>query len=653
MQTGEAFVANRGDFGKLDLTGRYIVPPLFDSFQSFIGERSLVIEGGRGSGKTTLLGYLSYRTQFGESYGKNSRSDIGVCLRADSQFLRTMTGLDHDEDYWLKVFDHYLALYFLREILNAIELILRKKSPNDPLVMDLAVLKGFDAGFPDNYKDFVTYVKLSQNRMYGWLQNGAHSDEHPVFLPCRHILAAFMEIVRESIPELSQSRLLLFIDEYENLLAYQQRLINTGIKHSGQHGIVFNIAVKRNGMPIKETIKGGERLQVTHDYKLISIEDHLLGSHFSTFSAELLLSRLYSDSSHMKSIIGLVELSDPRPETLKVRLGNDYKKRVISEARRLLPRPSHDELGSYAISNPTLLRQLQLWIKRGLESRNEKLLMESFILPDYPSASVVCGAILMQKKGVTDASMLLEELGKHSKGEKSNFTTGKEWIHNFFLGSFIRLHRSPNTPIIAYAGFDNYVSLANQNVRNFIELCHWAFMNSEQEEGGSGHMIKPITPLLQAQASRKAANELFREVSGSGDFSTRLQSLANGLGQIFKAKQESLTQSEPESSHFALPGGCDEDASKLLVEAVKWSVLIPSSETKTKDPRIEFEEYRLNPIFSPHFRISPNKGKKTEFTPTVFNTLCSGDRSAISDIISSFSVPEFDTGTQHAIDFES
>lgn len=648
------FIVNRGDFGKSDFSDRFITPPHFNKIREFLGQRSLVIEGGRGSGKTTLLGYLNYRTQFGGAIQSPINNDITICLRADSQFLRTMIGLEYDTDSWLKIFDHYLCLYFLRELLEAIPLITKKlnldSSGNTLSSLDFTPLTGFDSEIPTEFKSLKTQIIKRQNQLYSWLQNGAEPSEKPKLLPCRYVLTELMEVFRKQFNPLKKSRLLLFIDEYENLLEYQQKFINTGIKHSGQGGIIFNIAVKKEGMPFKDTINGGEKLQLTHDYKKISIEEDLLGTHFKIFAAELLLFNLYKNSDSPTTIINLEKLSSIERNSLKSRINDDYARSLISKARSILPGLNYESLGNNAINTPTLHRQLDLWISKALKERQSSISSGDFISSEHPQASVVCGAILSQKKGVTSPEQLIAELDKHKSGKSSNFTSGKEWIHNLFLGCYIKLHRTPNTPILTYAGFDTFVALSHQNTRNFIELCYWAFNFHDKELPQEGAKAFSIPPEIQAIAAKKAASELYREVSGSGDYSNKLQTLASALGQIFKARQESPSQSEPQSSHFSLPKGTSLLSERVLDEAIKWSVLIPNDETKTKDARLESIEYRLNPIFSPHFRISYNKGRKTEFSPEQIDTICSGEAEKISEIIKGFSSGQDDNSNPQTID---
>ena len=62
------------------------------------------------------------------------------------------------------------------------------------------------------------------------------------------------------------------IDEYENLEDYQQQLMNTLIKHSGEL-YSFKICVRELGWRVRTTISGNESLSSPADYTRINISE--------------------------------------------------------------------------------------------------------------------------------------------------------------------------------------------------------------------------------------------------------------------------------------------------------------------------------------------------------------------------------------------
>ena len=83
--------------------------------------------------------------------------------------------------------------------------------------------------------------------------------------------------------------ILLLFDEYENLPIYQQRVINTWLKHS-EAPLIFNLAMKRNAFVTRQTL-GDEYISDIHDFRTHDLEAYL-AEHFEIFAAEILFLQL-------------------------------------------------------------------------------------------------------------------------------------------------------------------------------------------------------------------------------------------------------------------------------------------------------------------------------------------------------------------------
>src|SRR5690606_29869600 len=76
-----------------------------------------------GSGKTMLLRYLSFYSQFSihrEKIPCDAINKIGIYWKADTQFLRLMQKRQVDDSDWISIFDHYLILCLVVEVLNSV-----------------------------------------------------------------------------------------------------------------------------------------------------------------------------------------------------------------------------------------------------------------------------------------------------------------------------------------------------------------------------------------------------------------------------------------------------------------------------------------------------------------------------------------------------
>lgn len=81
------------------------------------------------------------------------------------------------------------------------------------------------------------------------------------------VLVMMIEASKRHIPELEHAMFVALIDEYENLLSYQQRAVNTIIKFATPH---FSVKVaKKIGVSDTPSTLVGSELQETHDYRRI------------------------------------------------------------------------------------------------------------------------------------------------------------------------------------------------------------------------------------------------------------------------------------------------------------------------------------------------------------------------------------------------
>lgn len=627
-----AFAKNRAEELGFDLWGEFVVPPFFHNLALDEVRKPLVIEGGRGCGKTTLLRYLSHQTQLSPRRALTKvPGKVGFYLRADTQFLRTFRGDTLPEDQWLKVFEHALCLMILGEFFSALELLGRGPDRHTlfPGIHDLRLkcLADFVEDAPERIPDLVEWLSSQRNKLAFWLQNSDRLS-CPFLLPLKQVLLACIRAVHEKIPVLSQTDFFVFIDEYENLLPYQMKLINTFLKHS-EPPLIFHVAVKRNAMTERSTI-GVEQLQEPDDYRTVDIEDDLT-EQFELFAAELFCFRLLRKGVVLKDCPVTPEALCDETKVATRFNDADYASAVRAVVTSYLPNVSNEQIARFVFDDPTLRSHLEKEFKKVLDNVDRSIQPAAFMRPEVAMASISCLPLLHQGKR---ANELLEELDRLAKADPtfpSRFRT-TDWIHHYFLGAVLYLFLPLQRPCLAYAGFASFLKLSRYNVRHFLELCHVS-MQSKDDRNAQGS----VTPAAQAQAARNASAMFVKETQGSGDHGNRLYLIVNTLGQIFRLSQQRPSQSEPEKTHFSIVNDVpDEEAQSILRECVKWSVLIASRETKIKDARLETNEYIFNPIYAPYFGISPNKGRRLELSATLAKALLVGQRDELDELVRHF-----------------
>jgi len=84
-------------------------------------------------------------------------------------------------------------------------------------------------------------------------------------------IRVFVDALEEN--DLSQGRVIFCcIDEYENLLDYQQAILNTYVKHATPP-LSYKIGVRKNGLRNRQTLDGQDLLKTPDDYYEIEIAD--------------------------------------------------------------------------------------------------------------------------------------------------------------------------------------------------------------------------------------------------------------------------------------------------------------------------------------------------------------------------------------------
>jgi hypothetical protein len=350
--------------------------------------------------------------------------------------------------------------------------------------------------------------------------------------------------------------------------------------------------------------------------------DELLRPNFELFCAELFFFRLISEAGMVESQTPISCSMLQNEHTLKDRTDDPaYKRKVLTEIERILPGKRSVEIAKEILgADSALFRRWSKIIQDGLKSHKSTLSWDLFYDKAYPEASLVCAALLHQRSKSPD--QVLTEFQKLKSGKSSGFREG-DWIHHLLLGTLLLVYLPfRQTPCPIYAGFEAFTRLSGTSVRHFLELCHLSIGNFSFKTDIAEYSV-PVAD--QASAAVRASRNFRAEVSNCGDQGNRLLALVNFMGKLFRLSQGRYSQSEAERTHFSIVGDeISSEATDVLNEALKWSVVFEAPETKVKGNRYESSDYILNPIYAPFFGISYNKGRKLEIPTTEAETILVG-----------------------------
>jgi hypothetical protein len=633
--TENAIAQNRAEELGYDLWEDFVIPPFYDSLDLLTARKPRVVVGGRGCGKTSLLRYLCHQTQFSNKRSIINKTDlhnIGIYWRIDTQFAKILSKRGFDDDSWNRAFEHLSVLMMCQEVLKSLESIasstFKSFDNNDLLSFDFSILNSFSDSVPKNFYELKLYIRREINHFITWA-GSIRTLGQPVFFPLKFVIELITEIKAQN-KLFKETNYLVYVDEYENLLGDQQRLINTWMKHS-EVPLIFNLAMKPNSFVDKNTI-GNEPIAETHDYREYNLEEFYEKINFEVFAAEILFLRLWKNDGSFKIPILPEELRSVDKEILDKRRSTTYKKRVLSSAKEFLPAITVDDMAIEVFKDTILLNRLKDLLTRALKNVNIIRPVDEFLISDFPQAGVIIPALLNRGTSIEELST---EIKKLKQGKVNRFTGPTNWIHNNIFGCLLLIYEPLGRFCPIYSGFDAFVAMSKTNLRHFLELCYKSIANEILNSNRKS--ILSISIKSQAEASKQASSTFLREVKNFGNDGNKLHTFVLRLGTYFSYSHKKPTQSEPEQNQFSIRGTRTGDLNNFLDEAVKWSVLYENRITKQKggERKLEVEdfEYILNPIYAPYFHISYRKKRTIQFTIDEINTIAFGDYSQFESFL--------------------
>lgn len=585
---------------------KYYVPfPGLDS-----AGKPIVVQGGRGSGKTMFFQCNSWR-QVLSSIKKNERPAsaifddydfVGIYYRVDTTFVSSMRG--REESHWNSIFETYLGICILQEILDLI-IILSQEMPIDECVL-LSFVSDFSKKlYPQSTVDSIYSFRRETDGYLDAIEDKINGIENSYSIELRWINAyRLIDGVCNMCNRLFRRELVykIFIDEYETLQEYQQKIVNTLIKHSTLP-VVFNIGLRPKGMKTKETISQTETIEAPHDYELLT-----LGIDYSSYQE--VIKKICQKRIALGKEQG--KIPENAPEDISYYLGMysiEYEiQRILQSTAKL----------------PHIEKLNEIIIEMGKEEKLPEDLVNKYCEALCIKAPLINSrlhyALLCKKTIYTPTLSRLYEA----------YTTCSprynDWMHNRKYGLIFLLCKEVKKEKMYY-GLDVFISLSSNVVRYFLELCEQtfkiAFLNGYTWE-------TPILPEIQTEAARYVSEYKIVDIAGYEPYGNELRLFVQYLGQIFYKLHtaEDNTLGEPEPNHFSTKDlSLPEQAKRLIASAIMWNVLQEGEPTKRKQSKLSPEtvDYYLNKIYVPYFGISYRNQRKITIDVDILQKLLSGD----------------------------
>ena len=548
-------------------------------FPQLLTSHPCFVVGGRGTGKTTVLRCLSYQGQSAlrdQSTESVSRWPFyGMYHRVNTNRVTAFKGPELSQSTWTRVFAHYINLEFC-ELLTTFLHWFERNCPGSDLLSQEAigrVAATLNLQEVESLDKFRQNLSLSKLRFEAGINNVADGGEMPPLSMQGAPIDMFVKEIGR-LPQFRGKSFFFLIDEYENLDRYQQRVLNTLIKHCGEL-YSFKVGVRELGLRERSTVNAMEQLAHPADYRLIDITLEL-SERFDEFAAgvcERRLARLLGDSSGLPNVrLMLPELT---PEEEAGKLG------VESLARSVVEEIQGD------IEN---WKDLQDWL-------NTASPLEVFVL-----------SLRARAEGRSAGDKLVEVVRNPGK-----------WSDQYgnYMHSYLFAIRRGKRGIRKYfAGWRVYCLLAGSNIRYLLELVDQAFRRHLND--GHDLLEEPVDAENQTRAAQETGHINLRELEGLSLNGAKLTRLLLELGRVFQVLAEDPVGHTPEVNQFHLSSDIENEELRVKVEDLLGEGIMHLALLRYRGSKLQQEtdirqfDYVVHPIFSPFFGFSHRRKRKIE-----------------------------------------
>lgn len=586
-----------------DLWKYYVPFPGLDS-----AGKPLVVEGGRGSGKTMFFQCNSWRQKILEFQKNdkpitdllNNEDFVGIYYRVDTTFVSSMR--ERKEGNWGAIFETYLGICVLKEILDLICTLNKIMNLSESSLSEFALEFSKKLNTKSDI-DSIDGFRKECNVYLDIIEDKINGSEMLSDLRCINVNRFITDVCIATSELLGKKELLfkIFIDEYETLQEYQQKIVNTLIKHSSLP-VIFNIGLRPKGMKTAETISETETIEAPHDYELL-----LLGFEQDQYPQII--------KSICQKRIALGKEQGKIPETssddIEFYLGNYSIEQELEKIIQIGKKFTHiDKLRNLIINRG----KEENYTSQEINVFCQKLCDEAPILNSRMHFALLCKQ--------THYTPKLKDL---YDSYISNDEKYKDWLHNRKNGVIYLLCKETKREKM-YFGFDVFSALSSNIVRYFLELCEQsfkiAFLNGYNWE-------TPISPEIQTEAARYVSEYKIVDIAGYEPYGKALRIFVQNLGQIFNRLHtaEDNTLGEPEPNHFNTKDLSLPDSVRRIIDsAIMWNVLQEGETTKKKQSKLSPEtvDYYLNKIYVPYFGISYRNQRKVFIAVEILQDLLAG-----------------------------
>ena len=255
---------------------------------------AITFTGGRGTGKTMLLKHFSVFSQNvrAERRGVSLKQYIqevgyvGIYIRFDTPLLQSFDGSGVSQEGWSIIFTHFFELMICKQFLSALILLAEKhvlsEEEKRKVVINMAELLQREEN--TSLEKLSKHIIREINYVNEYKGEAVFSETsfHPAKLyPFGSLMHPLTKIIVENCEVLKTVNFLVLLDEYENFLTHEQRIVNSAIKFS--QNIAFRVGMRPTGFHTYDTVSQDEFIKEHRDYRNVVFENPMIGKNHSGY----------------------------------------------------------------------------------------------------------------------------------------------------------------------------------------------------------------------------------------------------------------------------------------------------------------------------------------------------------------------------------
>lgn len=562
---------------------------------------AIVFTGGRGTGKTMLLKHFAITSQIVRAKKENKEFEevlnekgyVGIYLRFDTPLLIGFEGLELSQEMWNVIFTHFFEMTICKSFLDALIKLIEEKLISEEEesklveeiakivgrdkiqnILELSDLLGEDINYVNEYKSEVLFgdIEFKPYKLYTF---GTLSFK-------------IADIIKSICQKLENVNFLLLLDEYENFLAFEQKIVNSAIKFS--KNIAFRVGMRPMGFHTFDTVSENEFIKEHRDYRNVTFENPLIGKDdtgYLDFLLRIAEKRLRNveffcnnNMVDLRKFLG--DRENIEEEAKQIVKGKD--KHIVEYLKEI--RKTYAKKKKKFVITDEQLNKLRCPENPLYEMQNMRMLLKPFDI------EFVLKAFSDYVNGIES-----EESHKY----KNDYANKYKLSYLFVLRSIYKVESKQ------YYGFNDFAYLSSGIVGTFLELCRCTFQYAyftDKEALFKGE----ISPAIQTRAALDVAYSEFEQIQRISKYGNYVHQFTKNMGKRFSKYHVDKRISYPETNQFCLDSKeLKEDSieDNVLRAAIMWSVVQKKKGMQQASIGKDDEEiYILNRIFSPVFQIS-------------------------------------------------